>query len=598
MSKTAKRLMAAILVWCMLLPAAFAMAAEEDKEDKEAPKGPQISNSQDSIIDTAVLQPMVEKILADEGVDQKDVGIGFYYSGTGDSWYYNGDSWFYPASMYKVPLMMLLAEKVSSGELSQDSPIYDSTVAEVEEHILTYSNNHWAHLIRKYLGGDEKWREDAKKYAQLKDSDYDPDYLEYCYFSPRYMTQVMTTLYKEPQRFPNLYECLDAAMPGEYFERSLSQYTVAQKYGSFLDQRGVNFNSCAGIIGTPNPIVVVVMTRNVTNYQGLIARVGQELANYSLQLDQGLEAHAQALAEAEAKREQERLAAEAEAQRLQQEQERLAAEAEAKRLQAIEDAAEKEKRDKFLSIALKVLAAVAAVAAVVVVVVIVVKLRSGGRRKSQARSRRRYYDDQDDEDFDGYDEAYPRRRSSRRYEPEDDYDYGYDSGYSDGYDDYDDYDDSRRRPAPRAARPKKTEIYRPARRRDDYDPYYDSDYEHEQDYGFDQDFDDSDNYDDTPAWSGGEAYGDEPEPDFDTEDLDQFRYEPEAGRSEQRWEELGRGRERRAYDEDLRLDDEEDLGGFLEPDELPMPLRRSTRSQSRRSSQRRGERGDGYTPKH
>lgn len=341
------RLLAIILLFAMLLPTAMAFAAEDAAETDKPAEEESLASPVDenSIIDGTVLSSKIEKFLEENSIDPKKISVGYYYSATGDSWYYNGDKWFYPASMYKVPLVMLLAEKVYSGELTQDGELYDSTVAEAEKHILTYSNNHWAHVIRKYLGGDDVWREDAKKYAQLKEDEYDPDYLDYCYFSNRYMTQVMTTLYTERERFPNVLECLLEAEPGNYYEMNLGQsYEIAQKYGSFEDSRGEKFNHCTAVIYTPNPCIVTVMTSNVTKYEWVIAELGDMLVDYTLQLDGQLESHKQQLEEAAAAEELRRQEEELEAQRRLEEQQRLEAEQEAQRKEQEKKDAQARKR--------------------------------------------------------------------------------------------------------------------------------------------------------------------------------------------------------------------------------------------------------------
>ena len=292
------------------------------------------------IIDAQKLNEMTESFLSERGIDPKDFSLGFCYTATGDEWYYNGDEWFYPASMYKVPLMMLLSERVRSGEITQDTYIYDKPVSEIEELILVYSNNEWAHSIRTYLGGDEQWRAEAKKYASLKDDEYDPDYMDYCYFNNRYITSVMKTLYSDPDSYPNIIDCLLRAEPTHYFRLSESiegVYDVAQKYGSFDDQIGQSFNHTTGIVYTPNPCIVTVMTCNVSNYEKVISDAALMLTEYSLSLDEQLkpyeeekqaeeDAAKQAEEDAAARKaEEERLAAERAAEE-KAEQERLAAE--------------------------------------------------------------------------------------------------------------------------------------------------------------------------------------------------------------------------------------------------------------------------------
>ena len=408
------RLLASLLLCALLLPGSLAWATGDSSETENSLASPTDPNS---IIDGTVLTSKIQKALEERNIDPKKVSVGYYYSATGDSWYFNGDAWFYPASMYKVPLVMLLAEKVSSGELTQDSQVYDGTVAEIEEHILTYSNNNWAHAIRKYLGGDAKWREDAKKFAQLKDEDYDADYLDYCYFSNRYMTQVMTTLYTQQERFPNVVECLLTAEPTGYYRQTLGeQYEIAQKYGSFEDSRGVKFNHCTAIIYTPNPIVVTVMTRDVSRYEAFIAEIGKILAEYSLTLDPRLDEHKQALEQAALEEEQRRQEEEAAAQRQREEQQRMAQEAEQQRLAQEKKDAAAQKRKEFMSYAVKIAAALVVLAVLVLLVLFQLRRIRAQReedRRYQAQ-RRHYAPDDYDDDGEPYDARQTARANVRR----------------------------------------------------------------------------------------------------------------------------------------------------------------------------------------
>lgn len=386
MGKTLKFL-ATVLICAMLLPGLTAFAAQEEESGEEKVK---LSSGvdEDSILDDTVLTSKVESFLAEWEIDPEQISVGYCYTATGDSWYYNGEEWFYPASMYKVPLMMLVAEKEYNGELTQDTEIHGEKLSRVEELILTYSNNDWAHIIRDYMGGDDVWREDAKKFAQLKEEDYDPDYLDYCYFSNMYMTQVMETLYYEQERFPNVIDCLLVAEPGEYYKTTLEdQYEIAQKYGSFQDSRGVWFNHCSAIIYTPNPCIVTVMTSNVTKYETIISQLGDILVDYTLQLDGQLESHQQQLEQAAAEEQRLQEEAAAEAQRQREEQQRQLEEQQAAEAQA-------QRRKEITSTVLKVAGALAVLAAIVLTVraILISKWKKARREKERRlaqRARRR-----------------------------------------------------------------------------------------------------------------------------------------------------------------------------------------------------------------
>ena len=81
-------------------------------------------NGEEGVIDPDALQQLVDDFVTQQGLDPKNFSVGYVYTATGEEWYYNPDTWYYPASMYKVPLMMTLAEKVSSGDVSSRQAPY------------------------------------------------------------------------------------------------------------------------------------------------------------------------------------------------------------------------------------------------------------------------------------------------------------------------------------------------------------------------------------------------------------------------------------------------------------------------------------------
>ena len=275
-----------------------------------APVGDAPAAPRDSFLDNAAITEMVEGFLAKKNVPADRVGIGYCYTATGDEWFMNPDAWFYPGSMYKVPLMMILSERIRSGEVSPDTQIGGLDLDTVFEYILVYSNNDYAHKVRTFLGGDESWREEAKQYARL--DSYDERYMLYCYFSPRYMTQVLETLYKAPERFPGVTEKLLKAEQAHYFRLpdEMHPYDIAQKYGSYLDNEGTDWNHTAGIIYTENPFVLTVMTKNVGGHEALIGELASLFKNYTL----GVDAQYAAYQQEQAAQEAARLAAEQAAQ--------------------------------------------------------------------------------------------------------------------------------------------------------------------------------------------------------------------------------------------------------------------------------------------
>ena len=63
----------------------------------------------DSFLDPDGLQTMLNRYFEEKDILSDLVSVGYVYTETGETWYHNPDCWYYSASLYKVPLMMLLA---------------------------------------------------------------------------------------------------------------------------------------------------------------------------------------------------------------------------------------------------------------------------------------------------------------------------------------------------------------------------------------------------------------------------------------------------------------------------------------------------------
>lgn len=369
--KSIRRVLSTALVLAVLGTAAVEAFAEETDRTEEGI----------SIIDADELQERVDAFISEKGLNPDNVSFGYCYTATGDRWYYNEDKWYYSASMYKVPLMMMLAEEEQKGVLTRDSNIYGLTLGQAEEYILVYSNNDYAHLMMKYFGTEPECRLLYKQYSELPDDYYISDFSDYSYFTAKFMTDVVETLFYEPERFPNIIDSLRLAQPENYFHKSLGQtYPIAQKYGSLKE-----FNHTTGIIYMPNPIILTVMTSYANAPESVIADAAALFADYTLELDAKLEKFEQekAAAEEEAKKEAER---QAEEKRKAEEEEakRRAEEAAARREAELRQQQEEEKREKTSKLLIAAGAAVAVLAAVLLALSVV-----GRRKKRRAAATRR-----------------------------------------------------------------------------------------------------------------------------------------------------------------------------------------------------------------
>ena len=245
------------------------------------------------VLDEEELNRWMESFLQERNLDADNitVSVGFWYSGTGESWYYDADRWMYAESLYKVPVAMLLAEKEAAGELSRDSIIYGITLEFAEESALVRSNEDSGVAMVVGMGGNKysKCSEMTIQYTDLPEDYFPDEFRSNSFYSARYMTQVMKTLYEGgEERFPYILGYMKQCQPIEYFKRAMNirfTYDVAQRFGAYRGDPQNKVHHNTGIIYTPTPIVVTVMTRNVDDYPNVIAAIGSYFADYSKKLD-------------------------------------------------------------------------------------------------------------------------------------------------------------------------------------------------------------------------------------------------------------------------------------------------------------------------
>lgn len=276
MSKTGRKIIIFLLAFCVAAGLAPPASAE----------------SSTGVIDADELNALISECLGDYS---GDVGIGYYYSPTGESWYSaDADVFMYSASLYKVPNCMILEEMENEGAINQNTEIYGYTVARQEHDAIVNSDNDRGHDIVRYLGGDE-WADKCSdrfiKYTDLPESYFsDSRFLGDSYYTARYYTQILSYLFEHSEEYPHVIELMQETQPGHYLHTMQDDaYTIAQKYGEYGDKDDGPVYHAAGIIYCPSPVVVTVMTRNAGYDESRFGRIAQTLVNYTYTLDERYE---------------------------------------------------------------------------------------------------------------------------------------------------------------------------------------------------------------------------------------------------------------------------------------------------------------------
>lgn len=251
--KTMRRAIA--LLFAAFLLVSFSCAYAEETGPEKWP-----------VIDSAVLDAMIEDNLSKMKVDAKSVSVAMYYTGSGEYYYFNADNWIYSASLYKMPVCMTYSHGIKDGEFTANT--MSRTDDSIFERILGHSDYSWVTRLEKYMYGDRdcivKMRKQDLEYAHFDEAQLPRDYFKSSKYSARFYLGIIEELYNNSDEYPKVIEYLTGATPTKYFCRNLGdKYPVAQKYGS---DNGVVH--AAGIIYTDNPILLVIMTDNKADSVG------------------------------------------------------------------------------------------------------------------------------------------------------------------------------------------------------------------------------------------------------------------------------------------------------------------------------------------
>lgn len=223
------------------------------------------------------LDELLAPLLEEHRITDTNFSLGYCDLTTGETYYINPDVWVYSASLFKVPLCMVIAEKVHDGELNPDKSFKGYGIAQGEQACLVASNNKVAASWLSGLGSRRSAYELMAAYCGMAPEELPDSYYSSCYSSP-FMLQTLRTLYSDSERFPHILEYLQKAQPGNYFDTNLQgAYTIAQKYGQW---KGLLHT--AGIIYTPHPFILVVLTDRASDPRTLIEDLGELMAEYTV----------------------------------------------------------------------------------------------------------------------------------------------------------------------------------------------------------------------------------------------------------------------------------------------------------------------------
>ena len=314
-----KRIAALLAAALLLLPGAAAAAPET--ESAPIPDEDRFGGRDWDAI--------MAEFIADHGAIPSRMGAAYYNTVTGEEHFFNGDQYRYAASVYKLPLNMVYAERVYRGEMQMDDRIGGWHYDEMQRLSLEYSSNSVSELLCNNLGSRQQYCEAIAAYLADDPAELDAEFYYKCYansLTPKQVLCALKKLYAAPDRYPNVLEHMKNAQQKEYFCLTERRFPIAHKYGCLLTEEANTVNDC-GIVYTDDPILIVMFTGNMPgafrllgDYCTLMCDYAQYTRAVRLRAEAEAEAAEQARLDAEAaeaaaaekaeKAERERLAAE------------------------------------------------------------------------------------------------------------------------------------------------------------------------------------------------------------------------------------------------------------------------------------------------
>lgn len=226
------------------------------------------------------LDEVMARYIAGRGLTEDSFAMGWYDFATGSEWFFNGDAFMVAGSMYKLPLNMVYADKLASGDISADDMAGVYTVERAMELSIVYSDNAAADALHSALHlGQHDYRLLLSQYSGLDESELPEEYFTDNRISARFMINTLVYLYDNSALYDTVIAHMKAAHPGRYFKKSGSDYEIAHKYGYFQGE----LDDC-GIVYSPRPFALVVFTNKVRGGEDILAELCALMTDYSLYL--------------------------------------------------------------------------------------------------------------------------------------------------------------------------------------------------------------------------------------------------------------------------------------------------------------------------
>ncbi|MBF0746564.1 serine hydrolase [Gemella sp. 19428wG2_WT2a] len=225
------------------------------------------------------LEEVVKEFMKEQGIEEGQIAISYKDITSGELISYNETQAMRAGSTYKLPLAMLIKDKVDAGQLSMDER-YDISetgfelasehlaymkqfsgamkISDMWEYALMYSENTPAYKMAELLGGYESAYSQFSKYGYSEKSEIKTFSLENPtnYTTTDYYIQVLEYLYNNQERYSEIIKYVEESFPNDYYKKYLPGLRIIQKPG--FSKEAINVSA---IVYEEKPYLVAIYTR-------------------------------------------------------------------------------------------------------------------------------------------------------------------------------------------------------------------------------------------------------------------------------------------------------------------------------------------------
>lgn len=217
------------------------------------------------------LETLLTAFRTDWGLTEDNFAMAYVDLDTGETSTFQYDQWMVAGSTFKVPLAMLYYDRIRDGSMTESTTVGGLRLDSALERIIVNSDNDAAKTLM-YAIGNNVWSQYRQLLTQYSDQEYADKFFSTNVMNCHYMVDCLQYLYDHADDYPTLLAHMAEAMPGMYFQKYVTDYTVCHKYGLYDGA----VNDIAIVYG-PHTYIVTAFSQNVYDAETMLGELNQLL---------------------------------------------------------------------------------------------------------------------------------------------------------------------------------------------------------------------------------------------------------------------------------------------------------------------------------